>query len=162
VGIYDWLEEVNEQMFEKEREEVRKRYKNDPVKLDRVLRRIDARAKPNKSILAPEPPDITGMDEYELQTLHDQTEIEIEDLENRLVYSKGLIDEQKPKNPGGFFDQLGKSLFLVSEAAGREQIKEKKKLIAAIKVRLNKPAPPNRCQHRNLQRGYIWPQSLTL
>lgn len=141
MGLADWLEEVNEQLFEKEREDVRERYKNDPVKRDRALRRIDARAKPSKSIFTPDPPDLTGMDEDELQTLHDQTKIEIEEFENRLTYSIGLIAEQKPKKPGGILDQLGQGLFLFSEAAVREQIKEKKKLVAAIKVKLSKPAP---------------------
>jgi hypothetical protein len=140
VGLLDWIKEVNEQTYEDERKQARKKHKNDPEKLDRALRRIDARAKPSNTVLAPEPPDITGMDEDELQTLHDQTEIEIEELENMLAYSKGLIDDHKPKKPGGLLDQIGKSMFLVSEVAAREQIREKKKLVAAIKVKLRKPA----------------------
>ena len=89
MGLKDWLDEVNEQKYEDEREEARDRYKNDPVALDRALRRIDARAKPGTPWGMPEQePDLATMDKAQLEELRDTLEVEIEEKERALNAAK--------------------------------------------------------------------------
>jgi hypothetical protein len=148
VGFKDWLDEARQQLLDREREEVRDRYKNNPVKLDRALRRIDARAKPGTTWFPPEPdPDITTMDETELEQLRDTLQIEIEEeeraLENVKNYGESmreLFKDSPQSKHGSLVDAIAGAVS--NSDIARRPLVAKKKLLSKVNVRLRNLLTP--------------------
>lgn len=152
MGLLDWLEEVNKQLHEHNKNQNLQLYGHDPNKLTRVNARLDALNKP-----ADPGPDFNKMTDAELEDLRDHTKLEIEELERQLVVFRAGVEQQKqrqnPTTQSGFWASLGQALNDAVANAGiiEAQILEKKKLLASVENRLKKPAsPPSKTAQRQV------------
>ena len=148
MGFKDWLDEVTQQLLEKERENARERYKNEPVKLAGALRRIDARAKPGTTWFPADPdPDLDAMDQTELEELRDTLQIEIEEQERALQNVKNYgenireVFKNSPQSKhGSLMDAISGALSNSNLARG--PVVAKRKLLAKVNVRLRNLQAP--------------------
>jgi hypothetical protein len=153
MGLADFLEEFTKQMEQWSRENIDGDVHDpDPAKTkrNRALRRQKAWNKVPK----PDPePDLDGMRKDALEILHDETKIEIKQLKRQLNRFGDLTERSRQREkPGSRWEGASDAIRSLGEVALDKQIVAKRKLLAAIKVKLrSKAVPPASLPRRTRQ-----------